>query len=65
MIVVDQGQLWSYVEVFDCVLYGEYGGMQNVQLVDFFDFGVGDVLGQGFFVDFFEQCFVVGFVEFF
>jgi hypothetical protein len=39
--------------------------MQNVQFVDFFNFGPGNAPAQGFFTDFVEQLFATGFGEFF
>src|SRR5450830_1478471 len=53
------------MQALDGALHGEHGGVEDIQFVDLFDFGPGDMPAQGFFTDLVEEFFTTRFGEFF
>ncbi len=62
-VAIDQGQLRCNVQAFHGALHGQHGRMQDVEAVDFLDFGTGDTEAQRLFPDFVEQRLALGFGE--
>ncbi|MNV31301.1 hypothetical protein D3C71_1226020 [compost metagenome] len=63
-VAVDHRQFRLNVQPGDRALHGQHGGVQDIQFVDFFDFGASDAPAQGFFADFVVELFAAGFGEF-